>query len=262
MEIIIKELSFGTYLSKINCHFKSGTITGVTGNSAQYLLDLLNGDIEKTRGHFLIDSNEVDAQFYRENPGYIAYVNEYYHFYSKTVIDEFLFTCSYRKYKNDMIKTKINNLLVLVGLGEEFINREIESLSTSEKVMLSIALNLVFNPKVFILGDVLKYLDKDNRKRVISILANLRDSDKIIILYSDNVEHIYDYSDIALIFVGNRSDRFGPTDKVYTSEKLLIDKRVDKPKLVKITHLARKKKVKLAFHKDLRDIIKDVYRNV
>lgn len=262
MEIIIKDLFFGSYLEKVNCHFKSGTITALTGNSAQYLLDLLNGDIERTSGRFLIDSIEIDKQFYKENPSYIAYINEEYNFYSKKVIDEFLFTCSYRKYKNKMIKTKINNLLVLVGLGEDYINRNIDTLSTSEKVLLSIALNLVFNPKVIILGDVLKYLDKDNRKKVISILANLKDSDKIIIFYSDNVEHIYDYSDIVLIFVENRSDRFGPTEKVYTSKKLLADKHIDKPSLIKVTDFARQKKVKLAFHKDVRDIIKDVYRNV
>lgn len=262
MEIIIKDLSFGRYLENVNCHFKSGTITGITGDSGLYLLDLLNGDISRTAGRVVINKNEIDEDYYKENPATIVYLSEYHSFYSKKVIDEFKFTINYRAYKNDMIKTKINNILVLVGLNESYLQRDIETLSTSEKIFLSLALCLVCDPKVVILGDVFKFLDKDKRKRLMSIMNNLKQSNKIVIFFSRDANNVYDYSDFTLIFVANSSEKFGPTNKVYTNNSVLKDKKISIPSLPKITYLANKKKVNLSFHKDVRDIIKDVYKHV
>lgn len=262
MEIIIKDLAFGRYLENVNCHFESGTITGITGVAGLYLMDLLNGDIVRTSGRFVVNGHEISEDFYKQYPQTVAYISENYSFYSKTVYDEFKFTSNYRVYKNDMFKTKMNNLLFLVGLDESYVTREIESLSSSEKILVSIALNLFFDPQVVLIGDIFKSLDKNNTKKLISIMNNLRESNKIVVFYSKDPNNVYDYSDITLIFVGARSDRFGPTDKVYSSESVLKDKQIKAPSLPLITHLARAKKVKLSFHKDVRDIIKDVYKHV
>lgn len=262
MEIIVKDLSFGKYLENVDCHFQSGTITGITGTAGLYLLDLLNGDVIRTGGGLYFDNIEIGSDFYKQYPSAVAYVSENYTFYSKTVIDEFKFTCDYRAYTSDMFKTKVNNLLFLVGLDESYLKREIVSLSSSEKILLSLAINLIFDPKVIMFGDIFKYLDKNNIKKVISIINNLKESNKVVIFFSKDVNNIYDYSDICIIFVGSRSDRFGPTEKVYTSDGALKDKRIMLPSLVQITKLARAKKVNLSFHKDVRDIIKDVYKHV
>lgn len=262
MEMIIKSLSFKDYLKDVNCHFTSGLVTGVTGISAMYLLDVINGDLPISSGRMTMASRVINDNFYRRYPAEIAYIREDYPFFTNKVFDEFIFTAKYRNYQNDLLKTKIVNLLTLVGLDDDYLYRDIKTLSTSEKIALSIAVNIIFDPKVIIFGDIIKYLDKNNLKKLVSIINNLKESGKIIIFYSDDVDFIYAHTDVVLIFKDNTSILFGPTDKVYSSDRTNNIKGIKIPSLVKITYLAKKKKVKLSYHKDVRDIIKDVYKHV
>ena len=63
-----------------------------------------------------------------------------------------------------------------------------------------------------------------------------------------------------IILKNNKVYLEGSTDKVYQNPDLSND--IDIPDLVRFTNLAKKKKVKLSYHKDIRDLIKDVYKHV
>lgn len=262
MEIIFKNISFLEYLKDVNVHFNGGSITALTGYSALYFLDIINGDLEPSSGKIYLNQQEYQDKLYQEDPSLISYVREDYHFYKNNVYDEFIFVSKFRKYKNENLKTKILNYLTLVGLDDSILNRDITSLSDSQKVLLSIALNLIFEPKIFVLGDVFKYLDKDNLKKLFAILDNLKSLGKIIIIYSEDPNIIYSHSDNVLIFKNETSIFFGPTDKVYSSDKVLKTRGIKLPSLARITYLAKKKKIGLSYHQDIRDLIKDIYKHV
>ena len=55
---------------------------------------------------------------------------------------------------------------------------------------------------------------------------------------------------------------FGNVLEIYQDIPFLIENELEIPDLVRFTMLARKKKIKLSFHRDVRDLIKDVYKHV
>ena len=66
--MIIKSLSFKDYLKDVNCHFTSGLVTGVTGISAMYLLDVIKGDLPISSGRMTMASRVINENFYRRYP--------------------------------------------------------------------------------------------------------------------------------------------------------------------------------------------------
>ena len=53
------------------------------------------------------------------------------------------------------------------------------------------------------------------------------------------------------------------TTKVFQDIELLEDNTFEVPKILEITYLAKNKKgIKIDYHKDVRDIIKDIYKHV
>ena len=52
------------------------------------------------------------------------------------------------------------------------------------------------------------------------------------------------------------------TTKIYQDVDFLTYNEINIPDLVRFTYLAKKKKVKLSYHRDIRDLIKDVYKHV
>ena len=50
--------------------------------------------------------------------------------------------------------------------------------------------------------------------------------------------------------------------KTKSVKEIIKDKIVPIPYISEVTYLAKNKKVKLSYHKDVRDIIKDIYKHV
>ena len=67
-----------------------------------------------------------------------------------------------------------------------------------------------------------------------------------------------------MIFVKNNKVLLeGKTDEVYQRVNYLQRNGFDIPDIVLFTYLARKKKnVNISYHKDIRDIIKDIYKHI
>ena len=55
----------------------------------------------------------------------------------------------------------------------------------------------------------------------------------------------------------------GPTNELYLRVDFLKRNKFDIPDIIEFTYLAKKKKqVKIDYHKDVRDIIKDIYKHI
>ena len=67
-----------------------------------------------------------------------------------------------------------------------------------------------------------------------------------------------------MIFVKNNEILLqGATNDVYQRVDYLKRNKFDIPNIVEFTYIAKKKKkVKIDYHKDIRDIIKDIYKHV
>lgn len=166
-------------------------------------------------------------------------------------------------YNNGMEDYSITlDALKELGLKNNFLTRKIDTLSFTEKIYLNILRRLSGTSKRVLFKDMYRYLDYRNQKNFKNLLNYLKEKKYIIIITGSDVDIFYKVSDYSIIW-----DKgifvYDTTDNVYTSEEVLTNKNINVPSLPLITYKAKKEKnVKLFYSKDVRDIIKDIYKHV
>mgnify|MGYP003571323780 CR=1 FL=1 len=176
-------------------------------------------------------------------------------FLGKTVLDEI---SSYATYPE---LTICYDVLKILELYNTFMDKEIDKLSTTEKIYLNILRNISKTNEIIVFTNIFLGLDYKNQKKIIKLINYLKDK-MIVIILSDDVNYLYKYSDNSII-VSKRIIKFGKCDDIYEDVKTLIKLKLDIPDLCYITYKAKEEKnVKLFYSKDVRDIIKDIYKHV
>ena len=95
-----------------------------------------------------------------------------------------------------------------------------------------------------------------------NIIKNLKEEKKIVVVSSNDTDVLYELTDEIILLNGNSVYKYGSSDKIFTLTELMKEKVIPMPKITKVTYLAKNKKIKLSYHKDVRDIIKDIYKHV
>lgn len=163
--------------------------------------------------------------------------------------------------KNDL--KKINDSLKIVGLNKLSLDRNINTLSESEKKLLQLAIALLSNPEVLIFEEPFNKLDLKNEKKLILLLRKIKEKyDKTIIFISSNSNLLYKYTDYLIVY-DDKLLREGKTSTILEDVEFLKRNSLSAPEIVEFTYLAKKKyNVKIDYHSDIRDIIKDIYKHV
>ena len=262
MGLVVSNLRYKDLLNDVSFKIGRSRIYGIYGNSAKYILDILNGDLKDYSGIVEYEKYIVDELYYKNNSNIFFLVKTHPIFYTNKVGEEFRFVLNVRKYNGDFEKAIIKGLQS-VELDSSILDRKINSLSTSERYLLSIAIGMSFNPEIIMFEDAYLGIDHKNRKILTTLVNNLKEDKKIVILASNDTNLLYQYTDEVLLLNGNNVYKVGQTDKIFTSAELMKGDIVPMPNITKVTYIAKtKKNVKLSFHKDVRDIIKDIYKHV
>lgn len=260
------ELKFVNYTHKdksLSFEIKKSTITGITGNQAEELIDLIALK-ELNKGQLLVDNIKVNKDNIYEYRRRISVIEKTFNYKEPTVLTLMI---EYIKRHNLRIKEplkKIKDSLKIVELPEEILLKETWILSSSEKKLLQLAISLLSNPSILILEEPFKELDKHNEKKVIMLLQRLKEQfQKAIVIVSNDSNILYKYTN-EMIFIKN-NDIFltGSTNEVYLRVDYLKRNKFELPEIIEFTYIAKKKKnVKIDYHKDVRDIIKDIYKHI
>ena len=227
MELIIGDTKFKTNKS---------LIIGVVGNYLSFLSDLSDN----------------------KNVGYIK-KNEYY--FTNYVYDELLL--SLNKYNRELkdADKRIKKVIKVFDLSEDFLDKEISILSKGEKRLLSYLRVFIYNPKIILIDEPLKNLDYKYEKMVLNYLRELKNKyNKTIIIASNNVNVIYENTDKTLIV--SDEPLFDNTKNIFTDDDILKKYKLYVPNLVMFVKKAKKKDKKINYYTDIRELMKDVYRNV
>lgn len=163
--------------------------------------------------------------------------------------------------KNDL--KKINDSLKIVGLNKLSLDRNINTLSESEKKLLQLAIALLSNPEVLIFEEPFNKLDLKNEKKLVLLLRKIKEKyDKTIIFISSNSNLLYKYTDYLIVY-DDKLLKEGKTSTILEDVEFLKRNSLSVPEIVEFTYLAKKKyNVKIDYHSDIRDIIKDIYKHV
>ena len=155
-------------------------------------------------------------------------------------------------------KKKIIDSLRIVGLDPIYLERRVNTLSQSEKVWIKLAITLISNPKTIVLEDIFKYFDKVNEKKLVMLLQRIKDNyNKTIIIVTNNTEILYKYTKHLTII---KKNKVLVDNDINVLEKDNINIKV--PEIVELTNIIRNKNIKIEYHRDVRDILKDIYKHV
>jgi len=117
---------------------------------------------------------------------------------------------------------------------------------------------LISNPNTIVLVDVFKYFDKVNEKKLIMLLQRIKDNyNKTIIIVTDNTEILYKYTKNLIVI---KKNKILVDDDIKVLEK--NDLGIKIPEIIELTNIKKKKNIKIGYHKDVRDILKDIYKHI
>ena len=156
----------------------------------------------------------------------------------------------------------VTDVMQILELDHDFFDRKVSTLSTTEKIYLNILRNISKSDEIILFKDIFLGLDLNNQKKLVKALNYLKNIGYIILICSSDVDYLYNIAEYSLIATKTFIE-FGKTDDIYTDVETLVKHRLEVPTLSYITYKAKKEKnIKLFYSKDVRDIIKDIYKHV
>lgn len=156
----------------------------------------------------------------------------------------------------------VTDIIKKIELDNNFLDRYLKELSYTEKIFLNILRNISRAEKIIVFENLFLGLDLKNRKKLIKLINYLKEKSYIIFITSEDVDDLYNYSDYSIISDSNIL-KYGDTNDIYTDVSYLNKYKFKVPTLSYITYKAKEEKnIKLFYSKDVRDIIKDIYKHV
>lgn len=262
-------------IDNINVSFKEGEITGIIGRSGSgktTMAELMNALIFPSSGTINIGSyilnskgikNNKKINNLRVNVGLVFQFPEE-QFFNMTVKDEISFGMKYFNYKTNDIDKRVSDALKMVGLDDNYLERNPFTLSNGEKRKVAIASIIAFNPKVIILDEPTIGLDSSSKKNLLQLIRKLKQRlNKTIVLISHDIELVHQVSDHIIVLDNGKIIAEGDKYTVFKQEEMLKEHGIVVPKIIEFSNkVLDKKGIKIGYRDEINDLIKDIYRYV
>lgn len=274
MEIVFNKLCYyenkntsseKKYIDDINLIINKGDIVSFVGEDLGVIGDLLLTLRRPSKGEIILDdvvikrtSHVNNVNLLRKKIGFVKSGID--NSLVKTVKDEIKKTMKNYGYKASNITKHIADSLRIVGLSESYMDRDCDTLSYTEKKKVSLACAMSYNPDVIIVENFEKgliYREKEYFRKLFLKLKNK--FKKTIIVIGNDLPFIFDVVD--KVYVINKGKLVISGDKdVFYEDKLY--KYVEMPKIVEFTKYAQEHGHSILEYTDLKELIKELYRNV
>lgn len=243
----------------------SNQIIGVM-DPDQYLLDYLKS-INYSKNNIVINQKKLTQKelvcFKRKISIIENYITDddldltVYEYMKYKIFSEILDIKDYRK--------KIKDSLKIVGLSESYLDKKVSKLSKIEKQWVNFSIGLFSNPDMIVLNRVFHSLDITNTKKMIRLLQQLVEQyHKVVIIYTNDAEIIYKFTYQTIIIKDSNVLVEGFTENIFQNHiDMLLNNNIQVPKTIEFSYLVNQKKnIKLGYFRDIRDLIKDIYKKV
>ena len=264
MEIIFDNISNKVF-HNLSFKIKEGEIVGITGTGKTTLLKMINYilPIEGNVTYKDIPYNKKNEYEIRKK--IVLVESSFQHqFLVSTVKEYMLLLIRYYKINIKSPEKKVLAALKMVGLTEHYLEKELSILSSSEQKLLQISLALLANPTVLLLDEPFMNLDMKAQKKIERLLERLKERyQKTIIIASEDSNLLYNLTEKVIFLKNGTILRQGKTTELYQNVKFLMKYNYQVPDIVLFTYKAKElNNAKIDYHKDIRDLIKDVYKHV
>lgn len=186
-------------LENINFVVKEGEILGISGKSGigkSTLCKCICGIIPKLQKGtisgqvFLFNENISEKTISEIVKGVgIVFQNPLTQLFSPTIEDELVFGPENLCIERDEIDKRLENILKILDI-EEFRYKNPNSLSGGQQQLIAIGAVLMMDPQVYIFDEILSFVDKDSKIKVLKIIKDLKEKGKTIIMVDHNIENM------------------------------------------------------------------------
>ncbi|MGM9882169.1 MAG: energy-coupling factor ABC transporter ATP-binding protein [Bacilli bacterium] len=258
MELKLDKVSYQDKIKNFSYEFEEGKITsiiGTSGSSKTTLSYLISGILKDYSG-------TITNTYIGRELGYIFEKPEE-SFIFNTVREEIAFGLEKYHYKLDILDKRIEDSLKIVGLNNSYLYKNPFELSSGEKESLALATIIALNPKLIIIDDPTIYLDNKKEEKLIRLLKKLKNNyHKTVILISSDIEFVLKVTDNYLLLKKGKIVSKGTKKDLLTCDKLKSS-GIEVPKIIEFINTVKKKKnVNLEVTFDIKELMKDIYRNV
>jgi len=218
-----------------------------------------------TKGELRIDdmiikrtSHVTNVNELRKKVGFVYTSSD--EFIGKTVKEEIKQTMKNFGYKASNVTKHVVDSLKIVGISEDYLDRDPNTLSYTEKKKLKLASAMSYNPSVLVLEDFDKGLLFKEREYFRKLFLKLKNKfNKTIILITKDLTAMFDLVDKMHVINKGKLVISGGKE-IFYDDKLY--KYVEMPKIVEFTKYAQECGHNILEYTDIKELIKELYRNV
>ena len=244
MEIVINNLHFKSdnkIVEGFNITLQSNRIIGIYGNRyLEFINDIKNNNLDSETTYF------KNAMILNHN----------YHFLTNNVRDEmYLSIKDYIKNENTII-----DMLEFFKLDSNYLNRDIYSLSSTERKIIKLIIAYLSDAKTIVIDYLFNGLDYNYMKLFKMFIKKIRDNDKLVFIHEDDIDLIYSFVDRFMI-VDTNLITINTRNKVLENENINNISGFSIPKLYQIQQLLKKKNINIGNCYSVRELIKEVKMN-
>ena len=257
MALSFNNVTYKSNLKKFNYDFEDGKITAiVAGENLSYFTYLISNLEENYTGKITNTYKGRDVGVVFNNPEEAFIFN--------TVIEELEFGLKKYNYKVDTINKRIEDSLKMVNLPIEYLDKSPFELSSGEKESLALGIALSLNPKLIIIDNPTSNLDSRNKEYLIKLLKKIKTRyNKTIILLTSDIEFAIKVADNYLILKNGKIISSGLKKELLNNISRIKTGKIEVPKIIDfINDVNKKKNINLELTFDIKELMKDIYRNV
>lgn len=262
-------------LEDISFRVPSGSyvaIIGHTGSGKSTLIQHLNGLTLPTKGTVQVgpyslskENKPKDMKTLRSKVGAVFQYPEH-QLFEETVVKDIAFGPKNFGVSESEIERRIKEIVPLVGLQDELLERSPFELSGGQMRRVAIAGVLATKPEVFVLDEPTAGLDPRGQKNIMDMFYNIHQSEKVTtILVTHSMEDALKYADHVIILNKGKVYMEGKPEEVLIKTNSLRKVNLDIPESILflknyIDYFSLEKDLSVKSITELADFIKATYR--
>ena len=232
----------GRALFDINLTIKEGSYTafiGHTGSGKSTIMQLLNGLNIPTEGDVIVDdikikknSKNKEIKPVRKKVGLVFQFPES-QLFEETVLKDVAFGPQNFGVSIGEAEQLAREKLAMVGIHEEFFEKNPFELSGGQMRRVAIAGILAMEPEILVLDEPTAGLDPKGRRELMTLFKELHQNGMTIVLVTHLMDDVANYADYVNVLEGGKLVRSGYPKEVFQDVAFLESKQLGVPKITK-----------------------------
>ena len=232
----------GRALFNINLSITEGSYTafiGHTGSGKSTIMQLLNGLNVPTKGCVLVDDVKITAdsknkeiKSVRKKVGLVFQFPES-QLFEETVLKDVAFGPQNFGVSKEEAEDIARDKLAMVGIGQEFFDKNPFELSGGQMRRVAIAGILAMEPDILVLDEPTAGLDPKGRRELMTLFKTLHQNGMTIVLVTHLMDDVANYADHVNILEGGHLVRSGHPKTIFQDVAFMKSKQLGVPKITR-----------------------------